>query len=119
MDLDHIVIAAADLDASVKHYEALFAVLGFEKSRDRVWHNSQGVFIEVRAARDAAYAYKRQGVGVNHFGVKASSRDEVDAVVAKLRAAGVAAPDPQTIDTAYAVFIPDPDGLRLEIGFDP
>jgi hypothetical protein len=39
--------------------------------------------------------------------------------IASLRAAGVAAPDAVVIDEAYVCFVPDPDGLRIEIGYDP
>jgi lactoylglutathione lyase len=119
MDIDHIVLAASDLAASLRHYEALFPVLGFAKRRDRVWANSQGIFIEIRAARNPSAAYARAAPGLNHLGVRARSRAHVDEIVAALRAAGLAVAEPQAIDAAYVVFVPDPDGLRVEVGYDP
>ena len=114
-----MVLLASDLAASVAHYDRLFPVLGFRKTRDHVWTNAQRVFIDLRQAKEPSRTYARHGAGLNHFGVRAASRAEVDARVAALRASGVAAPDPVTIDEAYVVFVPDPDGLRLEIGYDP
>jgi catechol 2,3-dioxygenase-like lactoylglutathione lyase family enzyme len=34
-------------------------------------------------------------------------------------AAGIDVPAPQEIDGAYVVFVPDPDGMRVEVGYDP
>jgi catechol 2,3-dioxygenase-like lactoylglutathione lyase family enzyme len=119
MDIDHMVLALGDLAAGVAHYDALLPILGFRKVRDHVFTNDQGIFLELRQAREPEARYARRGVGLNHFGVRAGSRDEVDAVVTKARAAGVRVPDTETIDGTYLVFIPDPDGIRIEVGFEP
>lgn len=119
MEIDHLVFAARDLAASAAHYGRLLPVLGFRKERDHVWSNEQRVFLELRQAKDSSHGYARSGVGLNHLGVRAASRAQVDAVVAELRATGVDVPEPQIIGAAYVVFVPDPDGMRVEIGFDP
>jgi catechol 2,3-dioxygenase-like lactoylglutathione lyase family enzyme len=119
MEIDHFVLAVSNLAASVAHYDRLFPILGFRKSRDHVWTNEQQIFIELRLARDPSRAYVRQGVGLNHLGVRATSRAHVDELVASLRAVGVDAPAPTTIEEAYVCFVPDPDGVRIEIGYEP
>jgi lactoylglutathione lyase len=119
MHIDHFVLALGDLAAGVAHYDALFPILGFRKTRDHVWANEQRIFVELRQAKDPAHGYARRGVGLNHFGLRATSPGEVDVIVAKIRDAGLSVPEASTIDGAYVVFIPDRDGLRIEVGFDP
>ncbi len=119
MELDHLVLTVSNLATSVAHYDRVFPLLGFRKDRDHVWTNEQHIFVELRQARDPGHAYVRQGVGLNHLGVRAQSRAHVDQLVASLRAAGVDAPAPMVIDEAYVCFVPDPDGIRIEIGYDP
>jgi len=66
MKLDHLVLLASNLADSTRHYGIILPVLGFEKSRDGVWINSDGIAIDLRAAEDAQ-AYKRYAPGLNHF----------------------------------------------------
>ncbi len=119
MEIDHLVLAAKNLEASVAHYDRLLPLLGFRKERDHVWVNEQRIFVELRQARDPSRTYERQGVGLNHLGVRAQSRAHVDLLVTDLRAAGIDAPAPSVIDGAYVCFVPDPDGVRVEIGYEP
>ena len=118
MDLDHIVLAVASLSASLPYYDALFALLGFEKTRDHVYVNGQGIGIDLKEAASPSYGYKREGVGLNHLAVRATSRGAVDTVAASMRAAGFDVPAAQTIDRSYALFMRDPDGIRIEVVLD-
>ncbi len=118
MKLDHLVLLASNLADSARHYDILLPRLGFEKSRDCVWVNSEGVAIDLRAAEDAQ-AYKRYAPGLNHFAFSAGSQAEFERIVSDLSAAEIDVPAVQTFGDAMAVFIPDPDGLRLEIGWEP
>ena len=116
MQLDHLVFTPRDLASSLPFYAALFAPLGFRKVREHAWTNEQGVTIELRQAKDPEHRYARAGVGSNHWSVRAGDRAEVDRVVASVRAAGFEAPDPRVDEEGeYLVFIPDLDGLRVEV----
>jgi catechol 2,3-dioxygenase-like lactoylglutathione lyase family enzyme len=119
MDLDHIVLAVANLEQSVPFYDELFLQLGFQKARAHVYVNGQGIGIDVQQAKEPTYGYRRGGVGLNHLAVRATSRAEVDAVTAAMGRAGFEVPEAQTIGDAYAVFMKDRDGLRVEITFEP
>ena len=121
MKLDHVVLLVSDLNAGLRHYEAFLPLLGFQKTAGstHVWRNEEGALIEVRAAQEPESKYRRLGVGMNHFGVRAESRAEVDRIVASMREAGFDVPAPRTIDEAYVVFVPDPDGIRIEVGYEP
>jgi catechol-2,3-dioxygenase len=119
MDLDHVVLTVSDLEESARFYDTLLPLLGFLKTREHVYANGQGVAIDVQQAADPSYAYKRGGVGLNHLAVRASSRAEVDDVARHMKEAGFAVPEVQLIDTAYALFMADRDGLRVEVSFDP
>ena len=119
MNLDHIVLACSDVEASARFYNALLPLVGFRKTRNHVYVNEQGVGLDLRSAKDPSYAYRRAGVGVNHIAVAASSRDAVDEVRRGMLAAGFEVPEPQQIDEAYALFLPDRDGMRLEVSYEP
>ena len=119
MELDHVVLAVADLDESLRYYDTLLPVLGFQKSRAHVYVNEQGTAIDLQQARDPSHAYKREGVGLNHLAVRAASRADVDAVAAAMAAAGFTVPATQAIDGAYALFMKDRDGIRIEVTHEP
>ncbi len=67
MQVDHMVLAVSDLAASLAWYEALMPLLGFAKTRPHVWVNAQNFGVDVQQATDPTHAYKREGVGLNHF----------------------------------------------------
>ena len=85
MKLDHLVLAVADLEASLPYYERLLVLLGFTKTRKHVWVNEHGFGLELRQAKDPAHAYKREGVGLNHLAVGAESREAVDEVARQMK----------------------------------
>jgi catechol 2,3-dioxygenase-like lactoylglutathione lyase family enzyme len=116
MKLDHIVLLVGDLERSLPYYEALLPLIGFTKSRDHVFGNADGVYIDFQQAKEPGEGYRRYGVGLNHLGFTAPSRSAVDAVGTAMRAARFEVPEPQSFgDDAYALFMKDPDGIRFEI----
>lgn len=111
--LDHIVIYAAEVARSGRFYAVLLGWLGFEQRREWVFARD-GLFVDLRAARLESDAYRRGARGVDHLGFKANSRTEVDALAAHMRSAGF---DGRLIEFDrgdYALFLPDPDGVRIE-----
>lgn len=115
MKLDHVVILASDMDASVRWYDALLTLIGFTKQRDHVWSNDDGLAVDLREAEPDARAYERFGAGLNHFGFAAPSMDALEAVQSAMGAAGFDVPAVQNFDDDRAVFFRDPDGLRVEL----
>lgn len=117
MQLDHIVLMLGDLDASSPYYEALLPLIGFTRSRDHVWGNAEGLYLELKQSPEPGEGYRRYGVGLNHLGFTAPSRAAVDAVAAAMKAAGFEVPATQSLGGAYALFMKDRDGIRFEITF--
>jgi glyoxylase I family protein len=73
---------------------------------------------------NAARAHDRYSPGLHHLALRASSREDVDALHAKLKAFGATILDPPRSypdygDGYYAVFFADDDGLKLEYVYTP
>ena len=81
--------------------------------------------VSLREAQSDAHAvpYDRYGVGLHHLAFSASSRSAVDERAAWLRERGAQIESgPREYDYTpgyYAVFLHDPDGLKLEIVHRP
>src|SRR4028119_2162853 len=52
MKLDHLVLLVGSLDASLPFYEALLPLIGFTRSRDHVWGNEDGVYLDLKQATE-------------------------------------------------------------------
>lgn len=117
MKLDHIVILASDMDASVRWYDALLTLIGFTKQRDHVWSNEDGLAIDLREAGADTRPYERFGPGLNHLGFNALTLEALEAVRSAMNAAGFDVPPVQNFDDDRAVFFRDPDGMRIELAF--
>jgi catechol 2,3-dioxygenase-like lactoylglutathione lyase family enzyme len=114
--IDHVSVAVRDLDAAMRFYDALLAVLGYQRLDTRTATAGYGkkyseFWVNVRA--DAA------GLNGAHVCLRARSTDMVDAFHTAALAAGGAsdgAPGlrPHHGDNYYAAFIRDPDGNRIE-----
>jgi len=115
MQFDHAVIMVCDLDASLPWYAAVLAALGFEKTRDHVWVNEAGQGLDLKQAEDIDTPYRRRGIGLNHFAVRADSHAALDEVAAKVAAAGFEVPAFQDFGPERALFLKDPDGMRIEV----
>ncbi len=118
MKLDHMVIYASDRQKSAAFYDAVLSALGFDKTRDWVWLNKDGFAIDLRKATSDT-PYDRYGPGLNHLGFAAPTKEALDEVQANLVASGMSLPDVQNISGAHCLFLPDPDGLRVEITYEP
>ena len=115
MNFDHVVLAASDLSASLPWYDAVLTAIGFAKTREHVWVNEAGQAIELRQAVDAEYGYRRHAVGMNHIAFTAPSLEAIEAVAHKVRAAGFEVAAIQSFDQDRALFLKDPDGIRIEL----
>ena len=113
--LDHLVILASDLARSAAWYDRLLPLLGFRRLRAHVYANDDGLHLDLRSARPETGPYQRHGPGLNHLGFTAQSREQIEAVAAALVAHGITVPALQQFGNDVALFLPDPDGLRVEL----
>lgn len=113
--LDHIVIYASDIAKSVRFYEVLLGMLGFESTREHVFAR-EGFAFDLRPSEPKGAPRGRTQPGVDHIGFGAPDRAAVDRIAERMRSAGYA--ETRIIefdDGAYAFFAADPDGVRIEV----
>jgi catechol 2,3-dioxygenase-like lactoylglutathione lyase family enzyme len=123
--IDHIYLAVRDLGAAEAFYDRLMSILGFRKRTGLLggephlhFYNRQYGF-SLRPARSGAAAHDPYAPGLHHFCFRVTDEAAVDRAAGELSAAGieVTAPryHPEYAADYYAVFLQDPDGIRLEI----
>ena len=117
MKLDHIVLLVGSLERSLPYYEALLPLIGFEKRRDHVWANSEGIHLDFKEATEPGEGYRRYGIGLNHLGFTAPTPEALQAVGDAMRSAGFEVPALQTFGDGMALFMKDPDGIRFEVTY--
>jgi len=127
LGFDHIDLTVNDLQRSTRFYERVLGTLGFtlfkeeSPSESAIFVNgvtSIGIRPPNTANRNAAF--DRYRVGLHHLAFRAARRDDVDALHAWLVAEGYEVSDPPADypeygKDYYAVFFPDPDGMKLEL----
>lgn len=133
--IDHLDLVVSDLERSLRFYRGLLAPLGYVgeaeiagERGERVVYLSRhggGGSLSLRAAQSDAHPtpYDRYAVGIHHICLRASSRARVEAVAAWTSGEGAALggeleSPPREYDYSpgyYAVFIHDPDGIKLEV----
>lgn len=115
--LDHITIRVADVDASHEFYDALLAELGQEPAPDDDDYIEWGKF-------GVAQANRERGVTRgHHIGLRAQSREQVDAFHERGLSLGATSdgepgPRPQYGENYYGAFLRDPDGGSIEAVHD-
>lgn len=126
----HVDLTVSDLERSVAFYGSLLTHLGFVRSTEYAgevpnWTRADGgatFSIGLHAAR-RRMPHDRYAPGLHHLAFHAGSRGEVDAVHELVRSTGAAVLDPPAeydyTPGYYAVFFADPDGLKLEVVFEP
>lgn len=121
LGLTHIALTCTDLDKTIAFYA--------EYADMKVVHDRQSGGVRVAWLSDQTRPFVivfMQAAEVErplgpfaHLGVGLKSREEVDARVAKARAAGIAVDGPTDSGppVGYWVFLRDPDGHTLELAF--
>jgi catechol 2,3-dioxygenase-like lactoylglutathione lyase family enzyme len=134
-----------DPDRSIPFYESFFDALGWKRMRvdlpdftgprprRAAWFVRYGMGsyfgIEVRPAREESRheTHDRYAPGLHHMAFHAESPEDVDRIHAAMQASGASvldAPadyggDPAYSPGYYAVFFADPDGIKLEVVYEP
>jgi glyoxylase I family protein len=132
--LSHLDLTVGDLPRSVDFYDRVLGRLGYQRL-DRVgagapcWaisDSSGGFFtIALKPARreSSTRAHDRYAPGLHHLAFHADNRDEVDEMHRFLIGIGATILDPPAeydyTRGYYAVFFADPDGIKLEVVFEP
>lgn len=123
--IHHIEINVKNLDTSKRFYSMLLPELGYELYQD--WpkgfsfkgDNSYIVFVQTEEPY-LNMPYHRKAIGLNHLAFRAASPEVVDLLAGKLRSLGVSMLYEDRFPFAggpghYAVFLEDPDRLKIEI----
>jgi catechol 2,3-dioxygenase-like lactoylglutathione lyase family enzyme len=126
--LHHVDLTVADLAAATAFYDRVLPLLGLRRIADApggepLWAGER-VEIGLVPARSGAAPHDRYAPGLHHLAFGAVDRAAVDAAHRALQALGVRILDPPAQDDDYApgyyaVFLADPDGLKLEYVFTP
>lgn len=123
----HIDLTVRDLRASAPFYETLLGFLGYTRVKQEaalhVWdlmRDGQTLSgVALRAARSPR-PHDRYSAGLHHLAFHAASRADVDRAHELMKERGATILDPpadypQYGAGYYAVFVADPDGLKLEV----
>ena len=131
--IHHLDLTVRDPDASRPFYEAVLGLMGYRLAHchghgfDFDADHAEG-FCSVGIMRaegaGSARRHDRYSPGLHHVAFSAQSRDDVDRLYAMLVGMGATILDPPVEYPRYgagyyAVFITDPDGLKLEYVFQP
>jgi catechol-2,3-dioxygenase len=119
LKLDHLTICVSDWAAYERHYGAMLPLVGFERVDRHIWTDGEGFFLQFVKAEDGTRPYERRGAGLNHWGLAMPTAQSVEDLRDALLDAGILAQPIQHFDGAAALFIPDPDGLRVEFTYYP
>ncbi len=123
--IDHIYIAVSDMARSEAFYDkVMIGALGFRKNSFTLggdphihYYNRRFGYV-LRPARNKA-GHDPYAPGLHHFCLRVDSIDDVVAVSALLRTAGIDASEAHVhaeySPDYWATFFTDPDGIRLEI----
>ena len=133
--IDHLDLVVTSLDRSLPFYRGLLGPLGYVhlgkirgEQGERVLYLSRhggggSVSLRKRRSSSSPVPYDRYSVGLHHLAFAASSRSLVDERAAWARDNGVEVESgPREYDYTpgyYALFLHDPDGLKLEIVHRP
>lgn len=119
LPLDHLTILSRDRAASDAFYGLLLPRLGFTQEKPHIWRSETGLHFQFARAKDDTRPYERYGAGLNHLGFTAPDPGFVEALAAEMEAAGYVARLQRFDDGTVALFLPDPDGLRVEVSWYP
>lgn len=122
--IDHVYFTVRDLPKSRAFYDVVLGTLGFRSGKFSIGGDPHASYynrhfgIVLRPARNTT-AHDPYAAGLHHFCLRVDQSSDVDTVARDLAAAGVSASQPKLYPEYapdyYAIFLEDPDGLRLEV----
>ena len=126
----HLDLTVRSLEISIAFYETVLTYLGYGRTEQYaggapcwVYSDSPRHFSIALHEAKSGVKHDRYAAGLHHFAFRASNREEVDGVFEHLKNNGIEILDaPSEYDYTpgyYAVFFADPDGLKLEVVYEP
>lgn len=126
--IHHVDLAVTDVEVSLAFYLALLGPLGWtEEARYPSYRGTEEVvyladpesrtMLGLRPADGGVHRY--YGVGIEHLAFEVDSRAEVDAAYERSLSRGetihFSPEEDRDVENYYAVFVFDPDGIRIEV----
>lgn len=122
--IDHIYITVSDLVRSENFYDELMGALGFRKNHFQLggeqhvqYYNRHFGYV-LRPAR-AEQTLNPYAPGLHHFCLRVDSAADVTEAARALKEKNIVVTEPRCYPEYapdyFAIFLSDPDGLRLEI----
>lgn len=122
--IDHIYVTVSDLEKSENFYDVVMKLLGFRKNDFQIagerhvqYYNRHFGYV-LRPARSLT-AHNPYAPGLHHFCLRVDSQEEVKETGRRLKEQNIPVSEPKLYPEYapdyLAVFLTDPDGLRLEI----
>jgi catechol 2,3-dioxygenase-like lactoylglutathione lyase family enzyme len=135
LGIDHVDLVVSDLEASLDFYKGLLEPLGYTRLSEIVGERGErvvylggtrgmgSVSLRERQSHARERPYDRYDLGIHHIAFGADSRAEVDERAGWAREHGAEIESgPREYEYTpgyYAVFLRDPDGLKVEIVHRP
>jgi glyoxylase I family protein len=131
--IDHVDLVVSSLERSLPFYEGLLRPLGYVEAGDIVGEQEERVVYLSRHQTDGSVGLRqrhsgldvadRYSIGLHHLAFSVADRETVDKLAAWAREAGAEIESgPREYGYTpgyYAVFIHDPDGIKLEFVHRP
>lgn len=124
-EMDHMVLYASELNKSLGFYATVLGAMGF-KHEPKTMFKRDGFTIQIKQSRSKSYPRNpreikdTQMTGVDHIGFLAPSRKYVERMLIAVENAGYPGGDFIDYDDgAFALFLSDPDGFRVELTYYP
>ncbi len=122
--IDHIYVTVTHITRSEPYYDAVMSALGFRKNAFQIngdrhvqYYNRHFGYV-LRPARSSG-AHDPYAPGLHHLCFRVEDEAAVVEAARSLQAAGIAVSEPKLYaeyaPDYHAVFLTDPDGIRLEI----
>ena len=120
----HLNISVSDWSKSQKFYDELFLNLLGWKNVETHGYSDGNFTIWVVPAKEADSTHKLGAVGFHHFAVRVENREKVTEVFNwcdsnRITVADVPTSYPQYSSEYYSVFFLDPDGMKIEVVYNP
>ena len=127
LGIEHIDLTVRDVARSEAWYGKVLPALGFRRIEDDDprWFNAHlSIAIRPCLQSQTGVEFNRYRAGLHHLAFKAKSRADVDKLYRFLKSEGFTILDapaeyPQYGEKYYAVFLADPDGIKLELAHFP
>ena len=115
--LTHISLSVADPEASLAFYARLLGVREYHREQNQIQVLGPGPHDVIVFERRDSHG---QRGGIDHFGFRLTSPDDIDQAVAEAEAAGgKILRRGEFVPGQPYVYVADPDGYEIEIWYEP